>query len=228
MSLFSWGGDKKSTTTYSTTNTITDQSASAAEGSVAVGAGANVNITDGGATKAALEANRDVTGMALVTQRDTSAAALDANRDVAGMALVTQRDTAAQALDTTAKVAGSALNLGGEALRVNRDVAELAVNANRDVNIRSLETTSNLANAAINTVAGMGEIASRERVDVMRTTDLAIQTQRGLSEKIADLAGASLERAQTPDSAVTKQLLWVVGIVAAVLGFAFLSKGKSQ
>lgn len=187
----------KSSTNYSTTNTFTDNSASAAQGAVAVGAGANVNITDAGATKAALEANKEVSLGALVV-----------NRDVAGMALDTTARVSSRALDRTADVAGMALE------------------ANRDVNIKSLDTTARLAQSAINTVVGLGEVASRERIGTLETTNLALRNQQGTSDKLASLAGAALERSQTPDSGVTKTMLYVIGAVVAFLALAQMGRNR--
>lgn len=186
LNLF--GGDKKSETNYSTTNNLTDKSANAAEGSIAVAEGASVTIQDISAPVAleSLRANRDVSQEALRT-----------NRDVAQIAVAGQVATTA------------------EALRTNRDVSETSIN-----------TTAALANSAINTLAGANKIASDERVDVLNSTNLALQSNQGLAEKFAGLAGAALERSQTPDSAVTKQLLWVVG--AIVIGLVLIFSGKSR
>jgi len=167
MGLFNLFG-KESSTKYETTNTFTDKSVNAGDGSVAVGEGANVHIED-----------------------------------------------------LSAGVAEKAI---GE----TADTARFAVAANSAVNIASLDTTSRLANAAINTVAGMGEIASRERVDVLQTTNTALQSQKGVTDKLAELASGALERSQTPDSQVTKTLLWVVGGVAVFFGLLMLGSTRKR
>lgn len=182
MGLFS---SKKSSSTYQTTNTFTDQSANAAEGGIAAGAGATINIEN-----------------------------LD--KDVALGSLAAQQNTALAALNTTQGVAAGAFDTAARALQSNASVADIAISANRDVNIHSLDTTSKLAQTAINTVVGLGEVASRERVDTLESANLAIRSAQGASDKFSALASAALERSQTPDSAVTKQLLWVVGGVAAL------------
>lgn len=184
------GGSKTNTTTYSTTNTMTDESLNVAEGAIAVGAGANVNI---------------------VTET--------ADREIALGALAANQNVAIVGLDTTARVAGRALDR-------TADVAGLALEANRDVNIKSLDTTSRLAGLAINTVVGLGEVASRERIDPLQSANLAITSAQGASDKFAQLAGAALERSQTPDSAVTKQLLWVIGGVAALAVLILFGRGR--
>ncbi len=172
LSLFS----KESKTNYSTTNTFTDQSTNAGDGSIALGQGANLNTT--------------------VYNENLS-------DDVALGSLAAQRDTA---------VAG---------LASNQDVSRRAIEANRDVNIESLKTTTDLARSAINTVESIGESASRERVDVLNTTGYALKSQEGIANKLAELAGGALERSQTPDSQVTKQVIWAA--VAIAIGLAFLA-----
>lgn len=182
MGLFS---SNKSKTSLAVTNVSTDNSANAAEGALAVGSGANVNITTSDA---------EVALGALATQQNTSIAALQTNQNVVGLAL----------------------NTADRALAANSDVAGLAISANRDINRRSLDTTSRLAESAINTVAGIGEVASRERIDTLQSANLAVSSAQGATDKFAQLANAALERSQTPDSAVTKQLLLVVGAVAVL------------
>ncbi len=200
MGLFNLFG-KETKTTYQTTNTFSDDSTNAGDGSVALGQGAaltinNENLSDDVAL-GALAANRDLGVASVVSQRDTAAAALAANRDLGVASVVSQRDTAAAALA-----------------------------ANRDVNLASLDTTSRLANSAINTIAGVNDVASRERVDVLETTNLALQNQAGVTDKLAALASGALERSQTPDSAVSKQLIWGLAAVAVVLGFFLIKSPK--
>ena len=204
MGLFS---TKKSSTSYQTTNNFTDQSANAAEGGIAAGAGATVNIES-------LDA-------------DVALGALAAQQNTAGMALAAQQYTSLAALNTTQNVAAGAFNTANLALQSNANVADIAISANRDVNIRSLDTTSKLAETAINTVVGLGEVSSRERMDTLESANLAIRSAQGASDKFASIAGAALERSQTPDSAVTKQLLWVVGGVAALGVLLLFNKRKA-
>lgn len=218
-------------TTQQTSNTAyTDQSANAAEGGIAAGAGATVNIENlsEGVALGALESNQNVAGMALAAQQNTALGSVNATRDVAGMALAAQQNTSIAALQTNQNVAGMALDTASRAITENRNVADIAITANRDVNLRSLDTTSRLAETAINTVVGLGEVASRERIDTLESANLAITSAQGSSDKFAQLASAALERSQTPDSAVTKQLLWVVGGVAALVVLVLFSrKSKS-
>ena len=170
-------GGSSSSTTQQTSNIYTDQSASAAEGGMAVGAGAQVKIESVEAAKASVEATRDVAGMALAAQQNVSGAALKTTENVT---------------------------------------------------IKALDTGAALAMGTINTVAGLAEVASRERQDVLQTTNYALQSQQGVTEKLAALASGALERSQTPESQTTKTLLWVVGIVAVavalILGFALRTR----
>jgi hypothetical protein len=198
MALFS---SKKSSTTNQTTNTFTDQSANAAQGAIAAGAGAEINITT---------TDKDIALGSVAAQRDTALGALVVNRDVSQAAL------------------GSNERVAGVSIAAQNALAQSSIEANRDINARSLDTTSRLAQSAINTVAGIGEVASRERQDVLASTNLALQSQQGLANKFSDLASAALERSQTPDSAVTKQLIYVVGAVLAVVVLFALHSRKTK
>lgn len=190
LSLFS----KKSSTTNQTTNTFTDQSANAAEGSIAAGAGATVNIEN-------------------------------LSDDVTIASLNTQRDTASTALFTQAMTSQGGFDLAARTLDANRVTAAMALTTNRDVTLASLDTTSNLARSAIKSVQSIGEVASRDRQEVLQTTQTALQSQAGITDKLAALASGALERSQTPDSQITKTLLYVVGAVAVVV-LLFAMKGR--
>lgn len=124
--------------------------------------------------------------------------------------------------------AGFAANsdVAGRALATNQDVARRALEANRDVNLESLTTTKDLARSAINSVQSIGETASRERVDVLETTNYALQSQQGVTDKLAQLAAGALERSQTPDSQVSKQLIWALAAIAAILGLTFIFRSN--
>ena len=194
-------------TTQQTSNTsYADQSVNVAEGGLAAAAGSTVHVES---------LSDDVALGSLAAQQNTAAAALAANRDVSAAALNTTQNVAAGAFDTAAR-----------ALTSNRDVAEIAISANSDINQRSLDTTSRLAETAINTVTSLGEVASRERIDTLESANLAIRSSQGAADKFADLAAASLERSQTPDSAVTKQLIWVVGGGIGLLALAFMFRSR--
>ncbi len=169
MSLFNRRSTSSQSSTQNTSSTAyTDSSINAGgDGSLALGAGAQVNTNttvidvSEGVARASLEANAAV-----------SSAALAAQRDVAGLAIETTGATAGRAFD-----------------------------------------------AAVDLYA----IGSRERADAMKQDALLLQSQQGLVSKFSDLTAAALERSQTPDSAVTRQLLWVVGIVAVAAAFLFAS-----
>lgn len=105
-------------------------------------------------------------------------------------------------------------NVSTAALESNVAALNTAGNLARDVSLQSIKTAEQLATFTGNTIAGMGEVASRERVDVLNTTNTALQSSQGAVNKLADLAAGALERSQTPDSQVTKTLLYVVGAVA--------------
>lgn len=161
-------GSKKTATTSTTQNTsstrYTDSSINAGgDGSLALGAGAQVNTT-------VIDVSEGVARASLEAQRDTAAAALAANRDVSGLAI---------------------------------------------------ETTGKTAEQVINAAVDLYSIGSRERADAMKNDALLLQSNQGLVGKLTELTGAALERSQTPDSAVTKQLLWVVGAVAVAGAFIF-------
>jgi hypothetical protein len=130
-------------------------------------------------------------------------------------------DVALGALDANSAVSQRSLDTAGA-------VSFAALNANRDVNLRSLDTTSAVAAAAINQIAGVQDIASRERSDVINATNLALNNSKGAQDQLTQLASAALERSQTPDSAVTKQLLWVVGGVLALFGLLLFSKRSAS
>lgn len=189
MALFGGLFNKSSKTNYQTTNQYADSSANAAEGSLAVGSGASVNIT--------------------TTDAELAKTAVQTN---AGLALGT--------VQTMAGLSGAALGTvertAGAALETNRDVSTAALLTSRDINLASLETNAALATHAVNTISGVNEIAARERIDTLTTTNTALQSQQGAINQFADLASGALERSQTPDSQVTKTLLYVVGAVAAL------------
>ncbi len=171
-------------------------------------------------------ANASQGGIAAGAGATVNVQSLDAN--VALGALAAQQNTAVAALQTNQNVAGMALNTADRAVQQNSNVADIAITANRDVNLRSLDTTSRLAESAINTVVGLGNVASRERIDTLQSANLAITSAQGASDKFASLASAALERSQTPDSAVTKQLLWVIGGVAALGVLLLLGRGRKS
>jgi hypothetical protein len=150
------------------------------------------------------------------------------DKDVALGALAAQQNTAVAALQTNQNVSGMALDTASRAVQSNAKVADIAISANRDVNLASLDTTSRLATTAINTVVGLGEVASRERIDTLNSTNLALQNAAGASDKFASLASAALERSQAPDSAVTKQLLWVIGGVAALAVLLLFGRSRKS
>lgn len=199
MALFS---SKKSTTNLSTTNVFTDQSANAGgDGSLAVGAGANVNIET---------ADKEIVEAALASNLGTTQAAMQ----TAGLALAANQNTSLGALAANQNVTVAALGSGER-------TAQLSIKAQNELAGLALRENAALAETTVNTVKGLSEVASRERLDVLRTTETALQSTRGANDKLASLASAALERSQTPDSAVTKTLLYVVGGVAA-LGVLFL------
>lgn len=174
----SWG--KKSTETTSTTQNTSstdyrDESVNAGgDGSLALGAGAEVN---------------------------TTTTVIDVSDEVAKASLDAQRDTAAAALAE------------------NRVVSSAALAANRDVSGLAIETTGAVAGRAFDTALDLFAIGSRERTDQMQESARVLQSNQGLVDRLSSLTSAALERSQTPDSAVTKQLLWVVGgsVVAVAL-----------
>lgn len=183
MAIFS---SKKSTTNLSTTNVFTDQSANAGgDGSLAVGAGASVNIET---------ADKEIVEAALASNLGTTQAAMQ----TAGLALA----------------ANTQSTLG--ALEANRNVTVAALGSTERTAQLSIAAQKQLAEHTLNTVKGISEVGARERADVLRTTETALQSTRGANDKLAGLASAALERSQTPDSAVTKQLLWVIGGVASL------------
>lgn len=219
MGLFS---SNKSQTVNQTDYNITDQSANAAEGAIAAGAGATVNITtaDPAVMAKALDTTQSVSGMALAANQNTALGALESNTATAGMALAANQNVSTAALDTTSRTADVSI-------AAQNALATQALTTNRDVSRDAFDTTGKISALAINTTAGLASISARERQDVLNTTTTALQSQGGLAAKIADLSSAALERSQTPDSAVTKQLLWaVVAIVAAA--FLFGSKGAAK
>jgi hypothetical protein len=194
MALFS---SKKTTTNLSTTNVFTDNSANAAEGGLAVGAGAQVSITT---------ADPDVAKTAIVAQHATAGAALDTTASVAGAAL-----------NTTANVAGAAL--GGM-----ERTAGLSIAAQNQLATHALDTNAALVTHTTNTLFGLADVAARERKDVLDTTQLALRNQQGTADQLAQLAASALERSQTPDSQITKTLLYVVGGVAVLFGLLALRR----
>ena len=226
MGLFS--SNKSSTNNQATYNT-TDNSANAAEGAIAAGAGATVNITtaDPGVMAKALDTTASVSGMALAANQNTALGALESNMNTAGMALAANQNVSTAALDTTARAAATVADVSNVSIAAQNALANQALATNRDVSRDAFDTTGKVSALAINTTAGLASISARERQDVLNTTTTALQSQGGLASKIADLTSAALERSQTPDSAVTKQLLWaVVAIVAAV--FLFGGKGAAK
>ncbi len=124
------------------------------------------------------------------------------DKDVAAASVNAQRDTA------------------GIALAANQNVSGMAIAANQNVSAHAIDTTAAVAADAVNTVAGLAEVSARERQDVLNTTTTALQSQQGNLDQLAQLAGAALERSQTPDSQTTKTLLYVVG--AAVVAVALI------
>ncbi|WP_415907280.1 hypothetical protein [Oleiharenicola sp. Vm1] len=200
MGLFS---SNKSTTQNTTNYNITDQSANAAEGAIAAGAGATVEINTTTADPEIAKGAFDTALGAVAANQNTALGALAANQNTSLGALAANQNVSQRAIDTTA------------------GVANLSIAAQNDLAKTTVAQNSALSLGAINTVAGLAEVSARERQDVLNTTTTALNSQQGLASKIADLTSAALERSQTPDSAVTKQLLWVVGAVA-VLGMLFL------
>lgn len=222
MGLFS---TKKSTTNLSTTNIFTDQSANAAEGGIAVGAGASVNIesVDKEIAKAAFDSNlgatkaaQETAALALVTNQNTSLGALAANQNVTVAALGSGERTAQLSIAAQNQLAGLALNKTGE---LAGKTVELAG--------KSVDSAERLAKFTGSTLAGFAGVSSRERQDVLRQTETALRSSEGAAGKFASLASAALERSQTPDSAVTKTLLYVVGAVAALV-VLFLLGGRRR
>jgi hypothetical protein len=197
MGLFS---SNKSSTQNTTNYNITDQSANAAEGAIAAGAGATVEINT-------TTADPEIAKGAF----DTALGAVAANQNTALGALAANQNVSQRAIDTTA------------------GVANLSIAAQNDLAKTTVAQNSALSLGAINTVAGLAEVSARERQDVLNTTTTALNSQQGLAGKIADLTSAALERSQTPDSAVTKQLLWAgVAMVGLLALFAFgASRRKS-
>lgn len=225
------------TTTQQTTQQVyTDQSASAAEGSIAVGAGANVNIEslDAEVAKTAIagqvEAGRTVGAVAveaLETTGETAGLAiagqLAATRevaDVAGTSIAAQNVLARSALETTRDVSGMAIG-------AQERTAQTSIAAQNVLARSAIDTTGRLAEHTINTAAGIAESSARETADVLSTSRLQVESQQGLANKLASLAEGALERGQTPDSQITKTLLWVVGAIAAFVALAFMS-GKRR
>jgi hypothetical protein len=186
-------GGSSSSTTQSTSNVYTDQSANAAAGGMAVGAGAKVDITT-------LDA--EVAARSIEAQKETAGMALAAEQNVAGMSLAAQQNVSVRALDTTGQVAE-----------------------------RAIDTSAAVAQSAMNTTLGLAQIGSEERQDVLATTDYALKSQQGVTEKLASLASSALERSQTPDSQVTKTMLYVAGAVVLLFGllavFAFRRPSRS-
>lgn len=132
-------GGSSSTTTVSPTNISTDQSASAGgAGSLAVGAGAKVNITDAGISKAALSTAENTAGVALAANQNVSLGAIGSNERLA-----------------TAAVQSSA-NL---AANVSNTVAGLA-QVNQQENQSVLDTTNTALQSAGSTVAKLSDLAS--------------------------------------------------------------------
>jgi len=207
-------GKNISTTTQTETNILTDNSANVAEGGVGIGSGANVNIQT-------TSVDKDIALGALGANQNTSIAALAANQN-----------TSIAAIDTTGQTAGLSIaaqsRLATDALAEQNRLAAEAFAANRDVNLASLDTTSRLAANAINSVVGIGEVSSRERIDTLESTNLALQSNQGLANKFSDLAGAALERSQTPDSAVTKNLINAVVVIAVVVAAFFIFGRKKK
>jgi len=197
MALFS---SKKSTTNYSTTNNLTDQSANAAEGAVAVGAGANVNI---------VTADADVALGTTRAAQETAQLALTANTQTSGMALAANQNVSVAALDSTERTAG------------------LSIAAQNQLAGLAIQSSSDLAKFTGNTLAGFAEVASRERQDVLEQTNTALLSSRGAADKFADLASAALERSQTPDSQITKTLLYVAGAVAAIFALSLATRRRA-
>lgn len=205
MALFGLG-NKKSETNYSTTNTVTDKSANAAEGAIAASEGSSIVIND----------NSDQIALgALASNQNTALGALAANQNVALGSLAANQNVSTAALASNV----AALNTAGS-------LAESSLSTNRDVSLASIKSAENLATFTANTIAGMGEVASRERVDVLNTTNTALQSNQGTVNKLAELAAGALERSQTPDSQVTKTLLYVVGAVALAVALLLFRKGK--
>lgn len=104
------------------------------------------------------------------------------------------------------------------AVETQRDTAGMALASNQNVAVRAIDTNAAVSQAALNTAAGLARINSDERRDVLNTTDTALQSQQGALNQLSGLANAALERSQTPDSQVTKTLLYVIGAVALLFG----------
>lgn len=194
MALFK---SSKSTTNLSTTNVFTDQSANAGgDGSLAVGSGASVNIET---------ADKEIVEAALASNLGTTQAAMQ----TAGLALASNTQSTLGALEANRNVTVAALGSGER-------TAQLSIKAQNELAALALRENTSLAETTVNTVQGLAEVASRERQDVLRTTGTALASAEGATNKFAQLASAALERSQTPDSAVTKQLLWIIGAVAGL------------
>ncbi len=114
------------------------------------------------------------------------------------------------------------------ALETQRDTAGMSLAANQNVSLRAIDTNAAVSAAALNTAAGLARISSDERRDVLNTTDTALQSQQGVLDKLSGLASAALERSQTPDSQVTKTMLYVAGIVAVIIGFLLLRSPRTK
>jgi uncharacterized protein with beta-barrel porin domain len=142
----------------------------------------------------------------------------------------TSNQTTYNTTDNSANAGNNAVAIGaGANVQVlSDDVALGSIYAQRDTAQSAIDANAALSMGAINTVAGLAEVSARERQDVLNTTTTALNSQQGLASKIADLTNAALERTQTPDSAVTKQLLWVVGAVAVVGILALFGNAKRR
>lgn len=150
------------------------------------------------------------------TANTTNYAITDNSANAAEQGFAVGAGASVSILNTDAEIAESLKETALGALSANQTTALGALETFGQVNRDSLDTTANVATAAINQVGSLAAISARERQDVLNTTTTALQSQQGLASKVADLTSAALERSQTPDSAVTKQLLWVVGAVAAL------------
>lgn len=204
MALFS---SKKSTTNYSTTNNLTDQSANAAEGAVAVGAGANVNIVTADAEIA--RGAFDTAQISTLAAKETAGLALAANANTTGLALAANQNVSLASLGAQERTAG------------------LSIAAQNQLAGLAIQSSSDLAKFTGNTIAGFAEVASRERQDVLEQTNTALLSSRGAADKFADLASAALERSQTPDSQITKTLLYVAGAVAAIFALSLATRRRA-
>lgn len=141
---------------------------------------------------------------------DIALGALASNQNVSLGALASNQNVATAALASNVAALNTAGNLAGQSLTTQRDTA-----------LASIKSAGDLATFTVNTAVGLNEVASRERVDVLNTTNTALQSNQGAVNKLAELASGALERSQTPDSQTTKTLLYVVGAVA-LFGVAML------